>query len=376
MKNNWKIFSLIAAVTLLFSACDKVKDLPKYGSGKASVLSSSLTTLTPASTDADKPVITFSWTNPGFAQDTSLYKYVIEIDTANGNFLRANTKVVTGKYSTTFTGKEINAILLGYGFAFNALHDIYVRLTASYGNNTEAYPSNVIKISAAAYKIPPKVALPTTERLYIVGGATDFGWDNTAPFPSAREFARVEETKWVGIFNLKSNDAYKLLQEQGVWSSQFHMIAGGTPEGGEFEQKDADPTFPSPAEAGKYKITVNFQNGTFSTAKVDNQTPDELFVTGDAAADSWTNTPSDAQKFTRLNSAEFEIIIYLTAGKQFKYLSKYGDWHPQIGGASATGGTIVEKYNNDDAPTASPAESGNYKINVNFATGLYTVVKQ
>ena len=49
----------------------------------------------------------------------------------------------------------------------------------------------MIKLSASAYKIPRKVALPATGRLYIVGSASDFGWDNTAPFPAAREFAGI-----------------------------------------------------------------------------------------------------------------------------------------------------------------------------------------
>jgi starch-binding outer membrane protein SusE/F len=378
MKSNWKIFSLVAAAAMLFSSCDKVKDLPLYGNGKTSVLSSSVTTLAPAPTDSNNAVVTFSWTSPEYKQDPLLYKYAIEIDSANGDFLRAKTKVVKGVLTASMTGKEINTILLGYGFEFNVAHDLYVRLITSYGNSNESYTSNVIKISAKAYKVPPKIALPLTERLFIVGGASDFGWDNNSSplFPAAREFARTEETKWVGIFNLKANEAYKVLQKQGDWDSQFRMLPGGTAEAGEFDQKNADPAFPSPTETGKYKIIMNFQTGKFSTVKVDNLTPDALYVTGDAAANGWTNSPGDEQKFTRLNSAEFEITIALEAGKSFKFLSKYGDWHPQIGGTSSTGGTLVEKYGNDDAPTASPAETGTYKINVNFATGLYTVVKQ
>jgi starch-binding outer membrane protein SusE/F len=382
MKNIFKLL-LAMGIVFIYSSCSKVDNLyksdplPVYQNGVSPVLSSSVTTIASAPADSNNTAVTFSWTSPAYAQDTSLYKYLIEIDTANESFLSTNTKIITGQLSTSFTAREINDILLGYGFAFNVAHNIYVRLISSYGNNNEQRQSNIITLSASAYKIPPRVALPATNRLFIVGGATDFGWSNDAapPFPAAREFARLEETQWAGIFNLKTNEAYKFLQEQGVWGSQFHMISGGNAQEGDFEQKDADPAFPAPLETGKYKITVNFQSGKFSTVKVDNQTPDELYVTGDAAADGWTNSPSAAQKFIRKNSAEFEITIALTAGKSFKFLSKYGDWHPQIGGTSATGGAIVEKYNNDDAPTASPAADGNYKITVNFATGIYSVEK-
>jgi hypothetical protein len=45
------------------------------------------------------------------------------------------------------------------------------------------------------------------------------------------------------------------------------MLNGGTWEGGSLEKKDADPAFPGAPTAGTYKITVNFQTGTFSVVK-------------------------------------------------------------------------------------------------------------
>ncbi len=62
--------------------------------------------------------------------------------------------------------------------------------------------------------------------------------------------------------------AYKLIQEQGVWGTQYHMLLGGTWEGGDFEKKDADPGFPGPPSAGTYKITVDFQRGKFKVVKL------------------------------------------------------------------------------------------------------------
>jgi len=58
-----------------------------------------------------------------------------------------------------------------------------------------------------------------------------------------------------------------LIQTQGVWGTQYHMLAGGTWEGGDFEQKDSDPQFPGPPSPGTYKITVDFQRGKFTAVK-------------------------------------------------------------------------------------------------------------
>jgi starch-binding outer membrane protein SusE/F len=45
------------------------------------------------------------------------------------------------------------------------------------------------------------------------------------------------------------------------------MLTGGTWAGGEFEKRDADPGFPGPPTAGRYKITVDFQLGVFTSEK-------------------------------------------------------------------------------------------------------------
>jgi starch-binding outer membrane protein SusE/F len=50
-------------------------------------------------------------------------------------------------------------------------------------------------------------------------------------------------------------------------------------------------------------------------------------------------------------------------------LSISGQWQPQFGGSSATGG------GNDPDAIPTPAIAGNYKINVNFHKNKYTVTK-
>jgi hypothetical protein len=155
------------------------------------------------------------------------------------------------------------------------------------------------------------------------------------------------------------------------------MLTGGTALSGSFEQKDADPGIPSPATAGAYKIIFDFQTGTYTVTKVDNAVPTELYITGDATASSWTNTPPVSQKFTAITNGVFEITMALVPGKFYKFLSSTGNWQPQFGGSSATGGTIGANYGSGNDPDGipTPTAAGNYKIQVNFITGAYTVTK-
>ena len=372
-------FALIATgVAVFLAACSKVPDLPVYGKGNAATLTASSTTIAPAASDSNKVALTLNWTNPNYAVDSSRVKYTIEIDSTGKNFARPYTKEILGGSSTTFTAKELNDMLLAKGYAFNVPVDMDVRLITSYANNNERIVGNTVKIKMTPYKIPPKVALPTTSRLFIVGDATDFGWSNdpTPPFPAVRELTRIDETTWGGIFNMKGSGAYKLVQTQGVWGTQFHMVSGDAASG-TFEQKDADPGFSSPAAAGAYKVIFDFQTGKYTVSKVDNALPAELYITGDAVPSNWTNTPPAEQKFTQVTNGVFELTTALTPGKNYKFLSSSGNWQPQFGGSSATGGTLGANYGSGNDPDGipTPAVAGNYKITVNFITGKYTIVK-
>jgi hypothetical protein len=377
MKKLIKLYMLSAVITLLYTGCDKVDDLPYYDNGKPVVLSASATTVAPPAADSNKTVLSLSWTSPNYATDSSNMKYVIEIDSTGKNFAKAAGKSVLKSLTTSFTAKELNTILLAKGYAFNVPVDMDVRVISSYANNNERLTSNTIKIRMTPYKIPPKVALPTSSRVFIVGDATTFGWSNDpAPaFPAAREFARLDETTWGGIMYLKGSGAWKLLQTQGNWDTQFHMVNGGTATTGSFVQENADPGFPSPSTAGWYKIILDFQAGKYTVTPVSNDLPQELYMTGDATVAGWTNTPPVAQQFNRLNSSEYSITATLAPGKYYKFLSTQNQWQPQFGGSSATGGTLGANYGSGSDPDAipTPSAAGSYKIKVNFVTNTYTV---
>lgn len=381
MKLINKTLSILAVAAFMFASCEKAEDLPSYANGTATVLSTPTPNVVPVPADSNKISLVLNWSDPKYAEAATKYKFVIEIDSANRNFSRAYTRTVIGKLTDSVVAKELNRIMVDlWGFEFNKAYDLDVRVTSTYGNNNELYRSNVLKIKATPYKVPPKVALPTTLRLFIVGDAfTDGGWnDNGGVITPVRELTRTSETTWQGIFRYQGSGSHKIWETWGGWGTSFRYLSGDA-FSGTFEKRDADPGWQSPTPAGSYRFTMDFQQGRYSVVSVANAVPTQLWITGNATATNWTNDPrsNPAQRFTHLSSGLFEITIAFTPGNAYKFLSSPGNWQPQFGGNSATGTTIGANYGGGGDPDAvpTPAVAGNYKITVNFITNQYTVVR-
>jgi hypothetical protein len=321
---------------------------------------------------------------------------VIEIDSTGRNFSKAVAKTVIGSFNTTFTNKELNGILLGFGFNYNTPYDVDVRLISSYGNNNERITSNTLKIKMTPYVIPPKVAPPTTGKLYIVGNATAggnaTGWNNPVPVPS-QELSRIDSVTYGGVFFLNAGGEYLLLPLNGDWGHKFSVAnktLPGLSAGGDFGYDLAD-NFPGPAASGWYRLIVNFQSGKFSLTSYAGTLPTDLFIVGNATpggdATGWNNpVPVPSQQFTRKNSCEWELTIPLLAGKEYLLLPVNGSWtnkyavaNKNLAGLSA-GGEFGYNFA-DNFP--GPSVAGTYKFNVNFAlgttagvSGKFTAVKQ
>lgn len=396
MKYFSKIFIAALAVITVFAACDKVADLQSYANGTATTLTASTATIAAVPADSNKVGLTLSWTNPKYASDSTTFKYVIEIDSTGRNFSKAVSKTVIGAFSTTYTNKELNTILLGFGFNYNTPYDVDVRVISSYGNNNERYTSNTIKIKMTPYVIPPKVAPPTTGKLYIVGNATAggnaTGWNNPVPVPT-QELCKIDSVTYGGVFFLNGGGEYLLLPLNGDWGHKFSVANKSLPglsAGGDFGY-DLPDNFPGPATTGWYRIIVNFQSGKFSLTPYAGTLPTNLFIVGNATpggdATGWNNpVPTPSQQFTRLNSSVWELTIPLLAGKEYLFLPVNGSWSNKyavadknLAGLSA-GGDFGYNFN-DNFP--GPSVAGTYKLTVNFALGVgagtsgrFTAVKQ
>jgi hypothetical protein len=254
-----------------------------------------------------------------------------------------------------------------------------VRVISSYGNNNEQYKSNTVTIKYTPYKVPPKIALPTSGKLFLVGDATQGGWNNPVPVPS-QEFAQLNETTFAGVFNLNGGKQYLVLPVNGDWGHKFSVADGSVPAtGGDFGY-DLSTNFNGPATNGWYKIVLDFQSGKFTVTPYTGTLPDNLFIVGDATAGGWNNpVPVPSQQLVRLNSSVFELSLPLVGGKQYLLLPVNGDWSHKysVNDNTLTGLAAGGDFGYDLPQNfPGPATSATYKLTVNFAlgtTGKFTV---
>ena len=266
---------IIALSSLVFLAsCSKEEDREIFLGGKVPVLAASVSGSIPLGfATENNAAVKFSWTNPeyDFASGISSQDvvYTLEIDVAGASFSGANKKTisVSKELSIAYTQKEFNIILSDLQLKLNTPASIEVRVIASLGAAVTRLTSNVMRFNVTPFAPPPKVPVPTMGTLWIIGDAVASGWNNPLPppFVTNQRFTKVTDTQYELVVALKPG-AYKLIQENGVWGTQYHMVEG-TASGGTFQKKDSDPAFPGPATAGNYNIVVDFQTGRFTVTK-------------------------------------------------------------------------------------------------------------
>lgn len=265
-------------LTMLAWSCSKDEKKIYYEGGTAPVLEATATDLVLTDATKTEEAVTFSWTNPNYMFTTGVSSqnvyYILEIDTVGANFSSPNKQsvAITSNLDQTFTVGEINTILAnGLLLKTGMLHNIEVRVKSTLVNNSAALYSNVLQMTAIPFMPPPKVAIPIEGTLWLVGNATAGGWNNPllSPYDVTQKFTQDPNvnTLYTLTVDFIGGGGYKLVQKMGVWGTQYHALDGGVVSGGDFEMKDSDPQFPGPAEAGTYKVTVDFQLGKYYVEK-------------------------------------------------------------------------------------------------------------
>ncbi len=354
-----------ACIILAFTACNKIDDLPLYSSGTAGSLSASSLVVAPVVADSNKTALTLNWTLPTHSADSNSLKYVVEIDSVGRNFSKAYRKIISGTLSTAFLAKELNAILLDFGFAYDKAYDMEVRMISSYANNNERLVSNTLKVNIKTYKVPPKVIPPANKTLYLVGNASAGGWDNPVPV-AAQKFTTIDSVTYEGTFYLNGGKQFLLLPLNGNWDNKYSVANNTLPGlniGGNFGLNLND-NFPGPALTGMYTIRVDFQRGTFTVTRV--KQFGLLYVPGDYQG--WT--PATAPTLgSPQNDGVFDGYINIPAGGSYKFkFTTTPDWSNALGDAGA--GTL--SGSGGDISVAGP---GYYHIEANTVANTWAATK-
>jgi hypothetical protein len=278
MKKYIKSLGMLLILAFVLGSCEKQENRIYLEEGTEPLLTASTTAvaLTPPPADESKEAIKFRWSNPDYKFTTGIssqdVNYLLELDTAGGNFASSN------KYSTNiskdlekaFTVLELNSI---FGntmvLKFGKQYTIEARVTSSLSTGAAKLVSNKVSFTATPYAPPPKVETPTAETLWATGNAFASDWQNplAPPYDVTQKFTKVSNTLYELTITMPGGGNYKLIQDPGVWGTQYHMIAGGTWESGEFRKRDAEPGFIGPPTAGTYKLSFDFQLGKFTVIK-------------------------------------------------------------------------------------------------------------
>jgi len=184
MKNIVKFIIATVGIALIFTACQKEGDLPIYKTGNGTVvLTGSTATVAAAIADANKTALTLNWTWPNYATDSVNQKFIVQIAPAGKNFDKPVTRVLKGVLSTSFTAKELNTIVFGFG-DIKAPFSLEMRIVSSYANNNEQYISNSVNVVVTPYIIPVALSLNPTGPLTLsfataANKAVTFNWNAT-----------------------------------------------------------------------------------------------------------------------------------------------------------------------------------------------------
>lgn len=277
MKNNFLKLCISFSSLLLLWSCEKEENKIFYEGGTAPTLTASSTAAL-VLTDATKnnTAVKFSWTNPDYKFTTGLSSqnvtYTLQVDTAGANFTNPSMQQVTiaNDLSIAYTGKDLNGILTKLNLTENIPHNVEFRIISSLANNSVPLISNVIKIVITPY-LDVAVPVPTAGTLWALGDAFASAWGNpmSSPYDVTQKFTKVSTTLYELVVNMNASGGYKLIQTQGVWSSQYHMATGSSALSGSFVYGDPGPccNFPAPSVAGLYKLTFNFKTGSYTVVK-------------------------------------------------------------------------------------------------------------
>lgn len=279
-----KIFSVVMLAATVAS-CKKDEAQSFFEGGTAPVLTVSSTAAQILKKEnKDNVALVMNWTNPNYQFSTGPSSqdvvYYIQVDTTGKNFTSKGMQetAVPQELTKTLTVKELNGFLSKMELKSGTQYNVELRIKSTISGGSVALYSNVIKIKLTPY-LDFAVEPPGTEtnqyadgELWVVGDAFASGWSNPlpAPYDASQKFTRTGGTSDVLHYELtvtfNATGGYKLIQTQGVWSTQYHALAPNEALSGTFEKKDADPQFPSPG-AGRYKIEINFQTGRYTLTK-------------------------------------------------------------------------------------------------------------
>ncbi len=274
--------------------------------------------LTQTATSASTSALTLNWTTGTNHGTGSSISYVLQIGKKGNNFANAlEFNMGKGVYTKSFTVSELNDDLLNHwNIPAGSVGQLEARVIDTvYSSPNVSDVSKSLDISVSPYK-------PVSTTLYLLGDATQAGWDSTKAIPMAP--TKTDPTTFVyrGLFSAGN---YEFITTLGQMLPAYIEGTDSTNLLYRTSSSQADNPF-TIKDPGVYSVTASLLDLSVKVQKVNLPPFDTLYIVGDAAPNGWDISKATPLKQDSVNPFIFVYQGVLNAG-QFKFpVNRDTDW--------------------------------------------------
>lgn len=313
------------------------------------------------------PGLVLTWEDMDYGTETAI-TYVVEVAANGSDFSAPVSLASTGATFATVTVGALNTAALNLGLTPGVEGAIDVRVKSSLGTQgaSESY-SNVI-----SYLVTPfELASPAVQNFFLVGAATEHGWENNnGNAPLFRDAENANLYYYTGYFNA---DGFKVLASLGNWHPQYGAVSEGVLGASGADGSNEPPAITVPS-AGYYTFTFNVGDMTYSLVPFDAAgatTFDSVGIIGEATPGGWDADTDMTNSDTNPHLWKLEGVALTDAVVKFRANDSWdlpGNW----GGGVLLAGQMTENGSDFQAvPT-----SGTYDVWFNDLDLRYIFIEQ
>ncbi len=356
-----KLFLFLAA-SLLFVSCEKDETKVVATEGTSPQLTATQNKQVLTEAQKNDTAVVFSWTKPDYGYSAAV-SYSIQFAKKGTNFTPAKTVYLSNVQRKGYTVTELNAIAAEIGLAAFTAGEMEVRVSGEISTEIAAVNSNT-----ATLTVTPYLSEPEYQVIYMVGDATEGGWDNAKGTAMFRDDNDAFIYTFTGRFKAGN---LKFLGISGKWAPQWGANAQG---GVAFRAKDADPdpgSFSVPAD-GYYTVILNIRNNVFSITPFDASASTTYNSIGLAGVNNnWDDiVPMNTSSFNP-HFWHFKYTFATSTTMKFRIASGWSvNWGPAKGHETELRGKGVAGGENLTVP------AGTYQVYFDDITGHYVFVKE
>lgn len=356
------ILSLVLAVTVAFSACDKADMGPvantKSPGAPAIQSPESGQSFTLSRDKMKETAITIEWTKPDYGYAAAA-NYQVQLDEAGNDFANAQEVASVDTTMVGVTVGDLNQMLLAMKLSAGQAHNLELRVTASISDSVTKAVSEPVSISVTPFQtdFPP---------IYMIGSAVG-GWS----LDQARIVPSTEPKVYSTLAEFTNGGAFRFFGQQD-WGPDSWNYPYFADNGGDIDQllvnaNDNDSNFQFTGSTGWYKVTVNMDDYSVQLEQAEEPI---MYMAGSFFGNWSTPGSSETVKMDFVQPGVFEATTDFESGA-FRFFGQAG-WlpdsynYPYFANNDGTIDELLENANDNDSNFQFTGSSGSYHVKVNI----------